>query len=130
MKSIFELIINGEMSGNVLYENEKVICLLDIKPYQLGHVLIIPKEKKVNILLEEDETIIELFRVSNLLKQAYNKILNLKGVKLISNVGKEASQVVFHTHLHFIPFYEVDTRGMLSETQIKLTREELKNLDN
>ena len=106
MKSIFEKIIDKEIPSKVLYEDDSIICLLDIDPKRLGHTLIVPKIKKTNILLEDGDTIAKMFNVAKKLEKAYTEILGAKGFRISSNINKEGKQIVFHTHLHFIPYYE------------------------
>ncbi len=48
-KSIFELIINGEIPSLKVYEDDNFIAILDIQPKQKGHTLLIPKLKRENI---------------------------------------------------------------------------------
>ncbi len=120
MKSIFEKILNKDIPGEILYENEKIFVIVDINPNELGHVLIIPKELKKNIFEENDETIIELFKISKKIKTVYEEKLNAKGFKVTFNVNEAGGQVIFHTHLHLIPFYdEKQNSKTLSSKQIE-----------
>ena len=53
----------------------------------------------------------------------------MKGFKLIFNVNEEAGQVIFHTHMHFIPYYsskKENEMGNITSDQIQLIRKELK----
>lgn len=45
MASIFSKIIAGEIPSYKIYEDEKVYAFLDIRPIQLGHTLLVPKEE-------------------------------------------------------------------------------------
>ena len=42
MSSIFTRIINGEISGRILWRDRVCIAMVDIRPLNRGHVLVIP----------------------------------------------------------------------------------------
>ena len=43
MASVFTKIINGELPGYRIHEDDKTISILTIDPISLGHTLVIPK---------------------------------------------------------------------------------------
>lgn len=101
--SIFSKIINKEIPANILYEDDKVIAIYDIKPVQEGHFLVIPKEEKENILQNSEEIFLyTLKKARELANQEISKN-NKTGFKLQINTGRSAGQEVFHTHIHIIP---------------------------
>ena len=55
MTSIFSKIIAGEIPSYKIYEDEKIYAFLDIRPVQLGHVLVVPKEEAGDMLDLSDE---------------------------------------------------------------------------
>lgn len=105
---VFCKIVNGEIPGFKVYENELVIAILDISQTTKGHTLIIPKRHVQDVfeLTQEDASAVMeacLF-VTKLLKDK----LNVENVNLVNNSGVLAGQSVMHFHLHVIPRYEGD----------------------
>ena len=49
MDCVFCKIIKGEIPAKKIYEDDKVIAILDINPLVDGHVLVIPKKHFKNI---------------------------------------------------------------------------------
>ena len=45
MASIFTRIINREIPGHIVAEDDRFIAFLDINPLVRGHVLVVPKEE-------------------------------------------------------------------------------------
>src|SRR3989344_8766979 len=43
-KSVFRMIIDGELPSKKINENKNAIAVLEIKPVSKGHVIIIPKK--------------------------------------------------------------------------------------
>jgi histidine triad (HIT) family protein len=105
---IFCNIASKEIPAEVLYENDKVISVLDINPIHFGHALIIPKQHCNDFLDLPDETYHSILQAAKIVTQALVQSLNLEGYNLFSNNGTIAGQSVFHFHLHITPRYRDD----------------------
>ena len=103
MDCLFCKIINGDIPSYTLYEDDDVLCFLDINPLSKGHTLVIPKKhyKDINdIPLEELNSINDASKkIVKLLTNTYKP----NGIKLIQNNG--SVQEIKHYHLHIIPVY-------------------------
>ena len=102
-KSIFELILEGEVNSNIIYENDYVFAINDINPVSKIHILIIPKKKieSINFIEEEDSQILaQMFLTAKLLAKKFE--INKSGYRLVINTGENAGQTVFHIHMHLI----------------------------
>ncbi len=129
--SIFEKILAGEIPGNIVYQNDLIFVLVDVNPKRLGHSLIIPKKQRNNLLEEDETTISAIYEVAKKLAPAYKDVLKAKGFKLNTNINKQAKQVVFHTHVHFIPYYDnYDdfSHVMIDEKTIEILKAKLDKL--
>ncbi|WP_426461412.1 histidine triad protein HinT [Mycoplasma hafezii] len=102
--SIFTQIINRELPANILYEDDKVIAFYDIKPVQPGHFLVVPKREASSLLENTEEEISYAFNIARKLAIEEMKRQDAPAFKMVVNTGKEAGQVVFHTHIHIIPY--------------------------
>ena len=122
MKSIFEKIIDNEIEAKKFYEDDDFIVILDLFPKNEGHSLIIPKNKKENFLLEDEETIKKMFLLSQKISNLLINKLNAKGIKILTNIGKEAGQEILHTHLHIIPYYETKKKPLPKNDQETLKK--------
>lgn len=104
MDCIFCKIINGEIPSYKIYEDEVVICFLDVNPDTLGHSLIVPKKHIVDLMDMDDETLTHIMDVARTIKKILEEKLNIDGLTLIQNNGDV--QEVKHYHLHLKPFYK------------------------
>jgi len=98
---VFCKIIKKEVSSDIVYEDDKIIAIKDINPKAPVHLLIIPKKHipSVDHLRIEDKTLMgEIILTAK--KIAKEK--DLKGYKLIINVGRGAGQLIDHLHLHLL----------------------------
>lgn len=102
---IFCKIIKGEIPSKKIYEDEKVIAILDINPVTEGHTLVIPKEHYEDIYDIPAEILSNVTIVTKELATKYKYILGNEGTSLLQSNGKDAGQEVFHFHMHLIPRY-------------------------
>ncbi|AHK22622.1 HIT family protein [Candidatus Hepatoplasma crinochetorum] len=118
-KEIFLKIIEGKTEALKLYEDNLLIVIMDIYPFNPGHILIIPKIWKENIYQEDDKTILALFKTAKKISDLQEKKLKAKGTKILFNNGAFAGQKVFHTHMHIIPFFDGQTSQRLNNLSIE-----------
>ena len=99
---IFCKIAKGELSSYKVYEDDKIMAFLDVKPVNPGHTLVIPKEHYHNLENMPEET---LFDIIKTVKKVVNSIKdNLAlGYNVNLNNHPVAGQEVPHTHFHVIP---------------------------
>lgn len=108
MDCIFCDIINKNANAEVLFENEKVISFLDIRPVNYGHTLVITKNHFDNFLTVPDEELFELIKITKVMSNAIIKSLNPEGFNIVANTGRAAGQSIFHFHFHIIPRFRND----------------------
>lgn len=102
---IFCQIVKKELPAYIVYEDELVLAFLDIKPFSVGHTLIIPKKHYPDILTINPNTLTLIAEVSQQLAKKYTKILKADGFNANQASGAIAGQEVGHYHLHLIPRY-------------------------
>jgi histidine triad (HIT) family protein len=108
MDCIFCKIIKGEIPCTKVYEDENILCFLDIAPANKGHCLIVPKEH-YEILIDAPEDIINYsLKVAKKIARAMSASLANEGFNVLINNGKAAGQIVPHVHLHVIPRFKGD----------------------
>jgi len=102
---VFCRIIDGREPGYVVYEDEETIAILDKYPINKGHILVMPKRHYRDIFEIPPNTLCRVMETVKTIATAVVKGLNADGVRLIQNNGPSAGQVVFHFHVHVIPYY-------------------------
>ena len=103
MSTLFSKIINGDLPGDILYQDDLVTAFRDINPAASTHILIVPNKviATVNDLTEEDEqTAGRMLLVAK--KLAEQEGVAEDGYRLIINCNRDGGQVVYHLHLHLI----------------------------
>lgn len=102
-KSVFELILSGEIESEIIYEDDDIFAINDINPVARVHILVIPKKKiaTINDLNDTDTNLAgKMIIVAKQL--AYETGIDGTGYRLLFNTNDDAMQTVFHIHLHLI----------------------------
>ena len=129
MSSIFTRIINREIPGHIVAEDEKYIAFLDIMPLVMGHVLVVPKMEVDYIFDLDDDTLAGLHAFSKKVAHAMKKAVPCTRIG-VAVVGLE----VQHVHVHLVPLNTMDdinftrpklkpTNEALSEVAAKIRKE-------
>jgi len=127
MSSIFTKIINREIPGHIIAENEDCIAILDINPLVMGHVLVIPKKETDYIFDIEDDSYRKLWSFAKTIAPAIEKAVTCKRIG-IAVIGLE----VPHAHIHLVPLQQVGdinfTRPKIhpSQEELEKTAEEIR----
>ena len=99
-------ILENENTASYVYEDNRTIAILDIRPINEGHTLVIPKKHYENLYKIPDEEVAYLFKVVKKVASAVKKGINADGISIFQNNGRAAGQVIFHVHVHIVPRYE------------------------
>jgi len=112
---IFCRIAQKQIPSSLVYEDEKVMAFLDIRPLNEGHTLVIPKEHYENIFDIPQQLIAYLHGITKRVALAVEKATQADGISIIQQNGKAAGQDIFHLHVHVIPRYEGQKLPSFSE---------------
>ncbi|MBF0299354.1 MAG: histidine triad nucleotide-binding protein [Oligoflexia bacterium] len=100
---IFCKIIKGEIPSQKVLENEHIYAFKDITPAAPIHVLFVHRNhcKNINEMVEKNpQNIIDVFKA---IKEFSEKEgIDQSGFRVISNIGVDGGQTVFHTHFHLL----------------------------
>lgn len=101
--TIFGKIIRREIPADIVHETERVLAFRDINPVAPVHILIIPKrpiESIAGAVSTDAELLGELMLAAA--EIARKEGLESDGYRVVTNIGADGGQTVFHLHLHLI----------------------------
>jgi len=102
-KTLFERVIEGELPGRIVYQDEEIVAFHDVKPQAPVHVLIVPRRPIPRIACAKSEDQPVLGRL--LLRAAeVADLLGLaeSGYRLVINNGRDGGESVPHLHCHIL----------------------------
>lgn len=119
MPTIFTRIINREIPGQIVAEDNLFIAFLDINPLVVGHTLVVPKKEVDYIFDLDDSTLSQLNLFAKKVALAIQKSVPCLRIG-VSVMGLE----VPHAHIHLIPMNSMDDMNF-SRPKLKPSREDL-----
>ena len=101
--NIFGKIIREELPSEKVYEDNKVLVIMDIMPRVDGHLLVIPKSPCRNLLdANEDQVMDCILAVQRMAKVAL-QAFDADGITIQQFNESAGGQEVFHLHFHILP---------------------------
>jgi histidine triad (HIT) family protein len=100
---IFCRIASHEIPADVVRESDRVIAFRDLNPKAPTHILLIPKEHVESVADIADhhaDTLADIMQAATQLARAEG--IAESGWRLVTNVGADAGQTVFHQHFHLL----------------------------
>jgi histidine triad (HIT) family protein len=119
---VFCKIVEGKLPCYKVYEDDKIISFLDITPYAIGHIMVVPKEHSKwlwDVPIDEYNPLMEKCHyLANVLRRAFST----EWVEeVVAGIGVE------HTHVHLLPRKRDDGLGEIPTKPLanKPTKEEM-----
>jgi histidine triad (HIT) family protein len=125
---IFCHIVAGRVQSKKIYEDEKVIAILDINPANPGHILLLPKEHYAILPQIPEEIIGHIFMVAKALSSASLRALKTQGTNIFVANGVSAGQKAPHFMVHVVPRKEEDGLSSFNLKRKELDDEEFDKL--
>lgn len=98
---LFCRIIAGEIPSSKVYEDDVCFAFNDIAPQAPTHFLVIPKEHISSVSAVTDENSAVVAHIFEVIAKL-TKELGLESYRVVSNIGEQAGQSVFHLHFHVL----------------------------
>ncbi len=101
-KTIFEKIIDREISATIAHEDDRCIALHDINPQAPVHLLVVPKDR-IARLAEADDAAAPLLGHLLVVARRLAAELSLdQGYRIVINNGPDGGESVPHLHVHLL----------------------------
>ncbi|KAF1086223.1 AP-4-A phosphorylase [Sporotomaculum syntrophicum] len=105
--------VEKDFENYVLYRGDNVFALLNIYPYNNGHLMVVPNRHVGEIEELKLEEMQELFTVIQLMVRVQRSALSPDGFNVGMNLGKVAGAgIPGHLHIHIVPRWGGDTNFM------------------
>jgi diadenosine tetraphosphate (Ap4A) HIT family hydrolase len=106
MATVFTKIINGEIPGRFVYEDDDIVAFLTIAPMTQGHTLVVPRAEIDNWQDIESAAFGRVMEVSQLIGRALSKAFGVERTGVII-----AGLEVPHLHVHVFPARDLSDFG-------------------
>lgn len=103
---MFTMIINREIPGRFVYEDDEVVAFLTIEPMTQGHTLVVPRAEIDNWQDVEADVFAKVMAVAQRIGKAQSSAFDVERTGLII-----AGLEVPHLHVHVFPARELSDFG-------------------
>lgn len=104
---IFCRIVAGEIPSKQVHADEHAIAFLDVAPFKRGHTLVVSRTHVPDALTDADVLASLAPTIASVGRLLMDR-LGASGLNIVSNVGPDAGQSVFHLHVHLMPRFADD----------------------
>ncbi len=105
----------------ILYRGIYNYIVLNLFPYNNGHLLIVPYEHKNSLLKVDDNVLFEMTYLMKSSVEILKKVYNPDGFNMGMNLERiSGAGVPEHFHLHIVPRWEGDLNFMPLISEVKL----------
>ena len=101
MDCLFCKIAAGGIPSKKVYEDDLCYAFYDIDPQAPTHFLVIPKAHIASVSEVTPENQAVVGHIFSVIAQI-TKDLGLESYRVVSNIGEQAGQSVFHLHFHVL----------------------------
>jgi ATP adenylyltransferase len=120
---------HNDAANHIVYRGERCFMMLNLYPYNSGHLMIAPYVHAASISDLNAPTLAELMAQAQLALRALRRAMAPEGFNLGINEGKVAGAgFAGHVHLHIVPRWNGDTNFMPVIADVKVIPEHLDNV--
>ncbi|WP_309131814.1 HIT family protein [Brevibacterium sp.] len=119
MPTLFTKIINGEIPGTFVYEDDRCVAFLDVSPLTEGHTMVVPREEISHWIDADQDLLDHLMAVARRIGRAQKVAFDCDRIGVLIQ-GYE----VPHLHIHVWPTNSIADFD-LSDRSPMLSGEEL-----
>lgn len=110
----------------VLARGRSVYAILNLYPYNNGHLMIVPFRHVATLAATTSDEQIELMRFTRLAEMALTEAYAPQGINVGINLGRPAGAgIADHLHIHLVPRWTGDTNFMSVIGETRVLPEEL-----
>ncbi len=112
----------------ILLRGKFNFLILNLYPYNNGHLMIVPYEHTNDITKLDTEVLIEMMKLLQLSVKALKETMNPHGFNIGFNIGEVAGAgIAEHLHMHVVPRWNGDTNFMFVLGETKVIPEDLQS---
>lgn len=100
---VFCRIVQGQLPAQRIFENDRVLAILDINPVAPGHTLVLPKPHHELLTQIPADLFAEWTSRAQEVARAVVHAAAAEGFNFLSNNHKSSGQAIPHAHIHVIP---------------------------
>lgn len=115
----------GEPESLVVHVAGHNFVVMNLYPYNGGHVMVAPRRHVATLQLAQPEELAEMMGLARRLEEVMRDVYHPDGMNLGMNLGRSAGAgVADHIHLHVVPRWSGDTNFMTVTGDVRVIPED------
>lgn len=120
---------NDDEKNLLLYRGERAFVILNLFPYNAGHLMVCPNEHIGDFTTLDDKTLYEISLLTMDMVKLLKKVLKPDGFNIGYNIGRAAGAgLETHIHNHIVPRWNGDTNFMPVLGEVRVISQDLKEI--
>jgi ATP adenylyltransferase len=120
---------NNDEKNLLLYRGERAFVILNLFPYNAGHLMVCPNEHIGDFTVLDDKTLYEISLLTKDMVKLLKKVLKPDGFNIGYNLGRAAGAgLETHIHNHIVPRWIGDTNFMPVLGKVRVISQDLKEI--
>ena len=116
----------GHPSLLVLFRGATCFVILNLYPYNNGHLMVVPNRHVGTLAAATAEELAELMELTRRAEIALTEAYTPHGMNVGLNLGRSAGAgIVDHLHIHVVPRWDADTNFMSVVGNVRVVPEEI-----
>ncbi len=116
----------NDNSNLIIYKDKLTFIVLNLYPYNSGHLLVVPYRHTDDFNSLTDEENLELMKNLQLAKNVLTKVMKPHGFNIGANLGRAAGAGIDqHIHFHIVPRWAGDINFMPALGEVKVISQDL-----
>jgi len=117
-----------DIASLVVHRGRRAFVLLNLFPYNNGHLIIAPYQHTADFAALDAETSLEMMTLAQQAQAALHNAFHPEGYNLGMNLGTSAGAgIADHMHLHIVPRWTGDTNFMPVVADVRVLPDALEN---
>ncbi len=119
---------NDDEKNLILWRGERVFVIMNLYPYNNGHVMIVPNREEADFERLTPEERAEISETISRCIRWIRRVLNPEGFNVGMNLGEASGAgVPAHIHMHVVPRWNGDTNFMPTIAEVKVVPQALRD---
>jgi ATP adenylyltransferase len=116
----------ADMNNLIVHRDDNTFALLNLYPYNNGHLMIVPYRHISDLDQLNDEELVEIMNKLKLFKNALAEVFKPQGFNVGLNLGRAGGAGIDeHLHFHIVPRWNGDTNFMPVFGEVKVISQEI-----
>jgi thiamine-phosphate diphosphorylase len=116
---------NPDVEERVLYNDGENMVLMNIFPYNRGHLEVVPVEHYTDLNELGSEEVKKLFYTVQRSISLIREVIKPDGINVGLNIGKAAGASVEHLHVHIVPRFKYESGFMETTANTRVIEENI-----